>query len=107
MKQNVKLDFEIHWELNANKLLDDPMGRGLKSLGKQLPYRVYIEPLGEMISDRSFELYDIFWIKESHYLELEHGHYSLRVEDVTGWMNLHVKNIQLNTVNIDTASFTL
>jgi hypothetical protein len=105
MKQPIRLDFDVRWMLNADKLVNDPMGRGLKALGKQLPYRLYIG--GEMISDRMFDIYDSYWIRETHFLELEHGEWSIAIEDITGWMNVEISNVQLNTVNIPHPVFTI
>ncbi len=107
MKQPVKLEYEVHWTFNADKMLKDPMGRGIRSLGKQVPYRIYLEPSNELLSDKMFEIYNPYYIHEIHHLSLDHGAYKLRVEDVSGWLDIKLKNIKLNTVGISDPKFNL
>lgn len=107
MKQPVKIEYEVHWVFNADKMLKDPMGRQIRGLGKQVPYRIYLEPSNELISDKMFDIFNPYYIHEIHYLDLEHGSYKLRVEDVSGWLNLSLKNIKMNTVLIQTPEFNL
>lgn len=107
MKQPVKLEYEVHWTFNADKMLRDPMGRQLKSLGKQVPYRIRLNPSNELLSDRMFNLYDPYYIHEIHFLNLDHGNYSLSIEDLSGWLTLSLKNIKLNTVTIPKPAFVL
>lgn len=107
MKQPVQIEFEVHWTFNAEKMLKDPMGRGIRSLGKKVPYRVYLEPCHELISDRMFEIYNPYYIHEIHYLSLDHGPYEISIEDVSGWLDLKLRNIRLNTVAIPQAKFNL
>jgi hypothetical protein len=107
MKQPVRLDFEVSWVLSASKLLNDPMGRQFKHLSKELPYRVYLVPTNELLSDRMFNLYDPYSIHETHFLELDHGQWTIAVEDVTGWLDIEISNIRLNSVHIPTPVFTL
>jgi hypothetical protein len=107
MKHRVRLDFEISWMLSASKLIDDPMGRQIKHLGQELPYRVYLVPTNELLSDRMFELYDQYYVFETHHLELDPGQWTIAVEDVTGWLDLEIKNVKLNSVSIPTPVFTL
>jgi hypothetical protein len=107
MKHRVRLEFEVSWVPRASKLLGDPMGRQIKHLGRELPYRVYLVPNNELLSDRMFNLYDPYWIQETHHLELDPGQWTIAVEDVTGWLDLEIKNVKLNSVHIPTPVFTL
>ena len=107
MKHRVRLDFEVSWMLSASKLTADPMGRQIKHLGRELPYRVYLVPTNELLSDRMFELYDQYYVLETHHLELDPGQWTIAVEDVTGWLDLEIKNVKLNSVSIPTPVFTL
>lgn len=107
MKQPVQLEFEVHWIFRADKMLKDPMGRGIRALGKQVPYRIYLDPCNELLSDKMFEILNPYYISEIHYLNLDHGTYELRIEDLSGWMDIKLKNIRLNTVNIAEPKFSL
>lgn len=107
MKQPIKLEYEVHWTLNTEKMLKDPMGRGLRALGKQVPYRIYLEPSNELLSDRMFDIFNPFFIYETHHLSLDHGSYKLTVQDPSGWLSISLKNIKLNTVGISQAQFSL
>lgn len=107
MKHQVKLEFEVSWVLRASKLINDPMGRQIKHLGKELPYRVYLTPTNDLLSDRMFDIYNPYAIQETHHLELDPGAWSLTIEDVTGWLDLEIRNVKLNSVSIPVPAFAL
>lgn len=109
MVNDVRLDFEIHWKLNISKVQDDPTNRVLRSLGNKFPYRVFLTPTNEMLCERTFDLYDRYYTVETHHLQLDHGQWAISIVDVTGWLDLTVKNVRLNTVRLpgDTTVFTL
>lgn len=107
MKHQVRLDFDVSWVLAGQKLLNDPFGRGLKQLGQQLPYRLYLQPGNEFLCERAFEIYNHFHIHETHFFELDPGQWSISIEDVTGWLDLEISQVKLNQVHLPSAAFAL
>jgi hypothetical protein len=105
--QPVRLDFEVRWLLNPEKLLKDPFSKELRDLGGILPYRLYLEPAGELLSERSFNVYDYHYVHEIHFFDLPHGRWHIRAEDLSGWLDIKLENVRLNTVRIATAEFAL
>ena len=106
MVSDVRLDFEVHWALNPQKLLRDPLNRTLRKI-RYFPYRVYLVPTNELIAERVFDVEDPYYVQEIHFLKLEQGQWSVSCHDVSGWLDLDVRNVRLNTVNIDGPTFTL
>ena len=107
MTQPVRLDFEVRWLLNGQKLTKDPFSKELRDLGGILPYRLYLEPAGELLAERSLNVYDYHYVHETHFLELPHGTWHIRTEDLSGWLDISLVNVKLNTVHIHAAEFTL
>jgi hypothetical protein len=106
MSNDIRLDFEVHWTLNPVKLIQDPLHRTLRKI-RYFPYRVYLVPSGELIADRLFDVEDPYFIQEIHFLHLDHGQWSLSCHDVSGYLNLEMRNVRLNTVAIDSPTFSL
>ena len=105
--QPVRLDFEVRWWLAADKLIKDPFSKELRDLGGILPYRLYLEPAGELLAERSLNVYDYHYVHETHFFDLPHGAWHIRAEDLSGWLDITLENVRLNTVRIHAAEFTL
>jgi hypothetical protein len=105
--QPVRLEFEVRWLLNPVKLVKDPFSKELRDIGGILPYRLYLEPVGELLAERSLNVYDYHYVHETHFFNLSHGPWYIRVEDLSGWLDIKLENVRLNSVHIPTAEFTL
>lgn len=103
----VRLDFDLHWAINPDKFIQDPMAKQLRDLGNIIPVRLYLEPCGELIAERVFNTRDVYYIHETHFLELGPGVWSIRCEDLSEWLQLDITNMRLNNVALHDTKFTL
>jgi hypothetical protein len=100
MINTARLDFEVHWSLKdfMEYTIDncvDPFMNRLKS-AKKFPYRVYLND--ELLIERDFDIRDKYYIAETHWLALDSGQYTVRLEDLSGYMRLEIRDFKLNTV---------
>lgn len=107
MNNQVRIDFHVTWNLNREKMINDPLGKGLRNFGRYIPVRVYLEPSGEMLSERVFDIRDPYKIHETHFVDLGLGRWSVRVEDLSGWLSLEVHDMKLNGVDLFSNEFVL
>jgi hypothetical protein len=107
MNNQVRIDFHVTWNLSREKILKDPLAKGLRNFGRYIPVRVYLEPSGEMLSERMFDIREPYKIHETHFVDLGLGRWSVRVEDLSGWLDLQIENTKLNGVDLFGNEFTL
>lgn len=107
MNNQVRIDFHVSWNLSREKISKDPLGKGLSSFGRYIPVRMYLEPSGEMLAERMFDLRDPYKIHETHFVDLGLGRWIIRVEDLSGWLDLQIENTKLNGVDLFSNEFTL
>lgn len=107
MNNQVRLDFHVTWELNREKLVKDPLAKGLRSIGKSIPVRIYLEPSGEMLAERMIDLNDHYKIHETYFVDVGLGRWTVRLEDVSGWLSVGVEGMKLNGVDLFSNEFTL
>ena len=107
MNNQVRIDFHVSWNLSREKTSKDPLGKGLRNFGRYIPVRVYLEPSGEMLAERVFDLRDPYKIHETHFVDLGLVLRSVRVEDLSGWLDLQIENTKLNGVDLFGNEFTL
>jgi hypothetical protein len=103
----VTVDFNIRWALNPERLVNDPLAKGVRNLGRFVPLRVYLEPANELIGERTIDLYDPYYIAETHHFELDDGRWTFRIEDPTGWISYTINDMKLNGVPLNDTGFTL
>ena len=107
MNNQVRIDFHVSWNLSREKMLKDPLAKGLRNFGRYIPVRMYLEPTGEMLSERMFDIREPYKIHETHFVDLGLGRWSVRVEDLSGWLDLQIENTKLNGVDLFGNEFTL
>jgi len=107
MNNQVRIDFHVTWNLSREKILKDPLAKGLRNFGRYIPVRMYLEPTGEMLSERMFDIREPYKIHETHFVDLGLGRWSVRVEDLSGWLDLQIENTKLNGVDLFGNEFTL
>jgi hypothetical protein len=107
MNNQVRIDFHVSWNLSREKILKDPLAKGLRNFGRYIPVRMYLEPTGEMLSERMFDIREPYKIHETHFVDLGLGRWSVRVEDLSGWLDLQIENTKLNGVDLFSNEFTL
>jgi len=109
MLNDVRLEFDVKWSLNIERVARDPLNNELKTYGRYIPYRVYLVPSMEMLCERVFDIQDWYYIHEMHQLQLEHGQWALSIHEPTGMLDVVVKDFRLNTVRQpgDSTVFTL
>ena len=107
MNNQVRIDFHVTWSLSREKTSRDPLAKGLKNFGRYIPVRMYLEPSGEMLSERMFDIRDPYKIHETHFVDLGLGRWIIRVEDLSGWLDLQIEDTKLNGVDLFGNEFTL
>jgi hypothetical protein len=107
MNNQVRIDFHMSWNLSRDKIAKDPLAKGLRNFGRYIPVRVYLEPSGEMLSERMFDIRDPYKLHETYFVDLGLGRWTVRVEDLSGWLDIEVNNMKLNGVDLFSNEFTL
>ena len=54
-----------------------------------------------------FDIRDPYKIHETHFVDLGLGRWIVRVEDLSGWLDLQIENTKLNGVDLFGNEFTL
>ena len=107
MNSQIRVEFVVNFLINPAKLNNDPLAKELRDLGKQLPYRVYLEPSGELLSDRMFDISDPYSVHEVHFLDIEAGRWTIRTEELSGWLSLDVSDLKVNTLHVSGNEFVV
>jgi hypothetical protein len=92
---SIKMSFELHWALKDSLFQTDRFYDGLRDI-RAYPYRVYLND--ELLAERDFNVHDRFYIKESHFLRLGTGQYSLNIQELTGLLDLDIRDFRINSV---------
>ena len=92
---SVKIDLDLHWSLKESLFQTDRFYDGLRDI-RAYPYRLYIND--ELLAERDFNVHDRFYIKETHFLRLGTGQYTIHVQELTGLLDLDIRDFKLNGV---------
>ena len=95
MINDARLDFELNWMLKDLDLNSDPFRHSIRDV-KIYPYRLYIND--ELLAERDFNVHDRYYILETHHLRLDSGQYAIRVEELSGFLDIEIRDFRLNTV---------
>ena len=98
MTNDVRLDFDVKWNINIDRNPLDPLNTQLKTQGPKIPFRIYLVPSMELLCERVFDIYDWYYYHEMHHLDLPHGQWALSVHEPTGLIDVKISNFRLNTV---------
>lgn len=107
MNNQVRIDFYINWELNKQKLQADPLAKGLRNVGKLIPVRVFLEPSGEMLAERMIDINDHYRLHETYFIDVGFGRWTVRFEDLSGWLTVTADGMRLNGVELFSNEFVL
>lgn len=106
MKNPAKIDYEVRWLINPDMTRTDPLSKKLREVGNFLPYRVYLQPVNELLCEGEFNIFNQTYSHETHYLSLDTGTYWVELEDLTGWLKLEITNPRLNGVRLPSMRFS-
>jgi hypothetical protein len=95
MRTKARIDLELHWALKEALFHTDKFYDGLRDI-KAYPYRLYLND--ELLAERDFNVHDRFYMLETHFLTLPPGQYTLRIEELTGLLDVDIRNFKLDSV---------